>query len=108
MEKRYPMAVKLEVYITDGEQVGSVNYGYGFGGAPSDEDMKAILPKVKSALPPGFRLMNRGEAAMHFLREEKGYRGPNLHMSSEGNWHDPATDTSYSDLNDEPEEEVEY
>ena len=108
MSKRYPMNVSFNVYITDGTQVGSVNYGSGFGRLPTDEDMATIMEKVKGVLPDGFRLMNRAEATMHYLREEKGYRGPNMSISPDGEWFDPATDVSYSDLNDEPEDEEEY
>lgn len=105
--KRYPMGVTLSVYITDGQQVGSVNYGFGFGRAPTDEDMPAILEKVKAVLPEGFRLMNRAEAMMHYLREEKGYRGPNMIIPKDGEWHDPATDIDFTLLNNEPEDEDE-
>lgn len=105
MDKRYPMAVKLEVYITDGDQVGSVNYGFGFGRSPTDDDMLAVLDKVGGALPDGFRLMNRAEAMMHFLREERGYRGPNMVIPKDGEWHDPASDVDFASLNDEPEDE---
>lgn len=108
MDKRYPMSVKLEVYITDGDQVGSVNYGFGFGRAPSDEDMEKVLEKVARALPAGFRLMNRAEATMHYLREERGYRGPNMIIPKDGEWHDPATNVDFTDLNNEPEDEEEY
>ncbi|THK38139.1 hypothetical protein EHS39_11705 [Ensifer sp. MPMI2T] len=103
MAKRYPMGVTLSIYITDGEQVGSVNYGFGFGRAPTDEDMPAILEKVEAALPDGFRLMNRAESTMHYLREERGYRGPNMVIPRDGEWHDPASDVDFTHLNDEPE-----
>ncbi|MBX5010860.1 hypothetical protein HJB67_12935 [Rhizobium lentis] len=105
MEKQYPIAVKLEVYITDGDQIGSVNYCFGFGRPPSDEDMTTVLAKVKDALPDGFRLMNRAEATMHYLREERGYRGPNMVIPRDGEWHDPETDVDFSSLNNEPEDE---
>lgn len=102
--KRYPMQVNLEVYITDGENVGSVKYGFGFGRLPSDEEMGTVLQKTKSALPEGFRLMNRAEATMHYIREERGYRGPNMVIPKEGQWHDPESDESFTSLGDEPEE----
>lgn len=93
--KRYPMAVKLAVYITDGEQVGSVSYGFGFGSSPNDEDMVEVIEKVKNALPDGFRLMNRAEATMHYFREERGYRGPNMVIPTTGDWFDPSTDVDF-------------
>ncbi len=109
MQKQYPMGVKLEVYITDGDQVGSVNYGYGFGGVPSDEEMDAVLGQVKEALPNGFRLMNRAEATMHFMREECGYRGPDLAVPHDPDkaWHDPSTDVSISGTGSSVEDEDE-
>jgi hypothetical protein len=108
MHKQYPMAVQLNVYITDGEQVGSVNYGFPFGRYPTDETMGEVLDKVKSALPDGFRLMNRAESTMHYLREERGYRGPNMIIPRDGDWYDPDTDSDFTDLNNEPESDEEY
>jgi hypothetical protein len=110
MAKLYPVKNTVEVYITDGDQVGSVSYGMGMGRLPTDEEMPSILDKVKVMLPDGFRLMTRHEATMHFLREEKGYRGPNLAppaLADGDEWFDPATADGFSMLGDEPDDEDE-
>lgn len=106
MAVRYPVKAGLEIYITDGQQVGSVTYGMGLYQLPTEQDMPEILEKVTSALPPGFRLMSRHESMMHFLREERGYRGPNLALGAldAGDvWHDPETAETYSTIGDEPD-----
>lgn len=109
MNKQYPMAVNLDLYITDGAQTGAVKYGFGFARVPTDEDMTKVIEKVIEALPPGFRLMNRAEAMMQYLREEHGYRGPNMIIpkDKDGEWFDPAADVEFSRLNDEPEADEE-
>lgn len=105
LRQQYPVAVKLEVYITDGQQVGAATYVHGMGTIPDDEQMSRILENVAGQLPDGFRLMNRAEATMHYLREEKGYRGPNMVIPKmDGHkWHDPETDVDYADTNNEEE-----
>lgn len=100
---QFPITVKLEVHITDGEQVGSANYSHGHGSLPTEEEMSGILKKVVGALPAGFRLMNRAESSMHYLREERGYRGPNMVIPRSGQWHDPDADTDYAGLGSEPD-----
>lgn len=97
--KTYPIAVELKVYITDGRQVGSATYTHGMGRLPTEAEMPDVLQKVTASLPDGFRLMNRAEASMHYLREERGYRGPNLVVprGEDEVWHDPATDKDWSE-----------
>lgn len=104
----YPMTASLKIHITDGEQVGSVTYGGGHGKLYTESDMLKVLEEVKACLPDGFRLMNRAESTMFYLREEKGYRGPNMVIPKSGKWHDPEADVEWSDTANEPEEEDEY
>lgn len=103
---RYPIIVNIAVQITDGESTGHVSYGMPVGKLPTDADMPAILKAVGKALPPEFRLMNRAESTMQYLREERGYRGPNLiipKLDADEIWHDPATDVDWTDLGNQPE-----
>lgn len=106
--KLYPVEVQLKVHITDGDIVGSVNYGCGLHHLPTTEEMPGIIETVTAALPPGYRLMSRHESTMHFLREERAYRGPNLalpNLEDGKEWHDPAAANTFSALRDEPDEE---
>lgn len=105
--KKYPVTVVLQVHITDGKQVGSANYHHGWGNVPTDDEMPEILAKVVKQLPDGFRLMDRAESFMHYAREERGYRGPNMAIprGDDAEWHDPAADTDFSHTNDEPDYE---
>lgn len=98
--KFYPMMAKLEVHITDGKgSNGSATYQCPFNRLPTEEEMPKILEQVKGMLPDGYRLMTRHESFIHFLREEKGYHGPNniaLPALKDGDeWHDPETANVY-------------
>ena len=89
--KVYPVSIDVKVHVTDGDAVGSVTFGMGLHQLPSEGEMPAIIEKVLSALPDGFRLMNRAESTMYFLRDLKGYRGPNLvppRLDEGERWHD--------------------
>lgn len=108
--KVYPVSVDVKVHITDGEHVGSVTFGMGLHKLPTEETMPEILARVTEALPDGYRLMSRHESTMFFLRDQKGYSGPNLALGpmDEGEeWHDPSAEDTYSILGDEPELEDE-
>lgn len=92
-ETLYPMQVEMKLHITDGDTVGSVSYSFPVHRLPTGADMPRVLDEIGKALPDGYRLMTRHESLMHFLREEKGYRGPNIALPAldEGQeWHDPA------------------
>ncbi len=93
----------IKVYITDGDQVGTATYQHPIGKLPTDDEALEVLEKVLAALPEDFRLMNRAETMMHFLREEKGYRGSNMAIpkSKDAEWYDPETDVDFSDTNNE-------
>lgn len=111
MTTLYPISVDVKVHITDGKQVGVVTFTMGLHKLPTEANMPEVLEKVTAALPDGFRLMSRHESTMYFLREEKGYRGPNLALPSleEGEaWHDPSAENTFSDIGDEPECEDEF
>lgn len=104
--KVYPISVDVKVHITNGEDVGSVKFGMGLHKIPTEDTMPDVLAQVMKALPDGFRLMSRHESTMYFLRDQKGYRGPNLalgRMEEGQEWHDPSAENSFSDLGDEPE-----
>lgn len=112
MAKHYPIHVEIKVHITDGRgQDGEVNYGFAMNRLPKEEDMPKVLEKAMSVLPDGFRLMTRHESMMHYLRSEKGYRGPSLAMhdlDAGDQWYDPETASTYSDRffnNDDKDEE---
>jgi len=105
MRKLYPVQVDVNVHITNGEAEGKACFKLGVGRLPTDDDLPTILEKVIDQLPEGFRLMTRSESAMFYLRDERGYRGPNMVIprDKDATWFDPATDDDYSALNDEPE-----
>ncbi len=103
----YPIHVDIMFHITDGSQIGEVTYGHGMNKLPREDQMEEIIATVTQQLPPGFRLMDRAESGMYFMREKKGYRGPNLVIPKLGNWFDPSTDKDYTSLNDEPDLEDE-
>jgi len=111
MPKHYPLVNSIIVHITDGDTNGSVTYNFPYGRIPTEDEMPEALEKIKSVLPDGFRLMTRHESLIHFMREERGYRGPNnvalprLPVGDE--WHDPDTANVYmpSDEEDWPDEE---
>lgn len=108
--KIYPVSVDVKVHITDGDKVGAVTFGMGLHKLPTAESMPAVLEKVMGALPDGFRLMSRHESTMYFLREHKGYRGPNLalpRLTDGEEWHDPETADSFSSLGEESDEDEE-
>lgn len=100
MPIHYPIVTKIEVHITDGSGTdGSATYQVPFNRIPTDEDMPRIFDGITKQLPDGFRLMTRHESMMHFLRQEKGYRGPSLALNAldDGHeWHDPETANTYS------------
>lgn len=99
MAKLYPVKVDIHLYITDGEQVGDINYVMPFSRLPTEADMPGVIETASAALPPGFRLMSRHEASMHFMREERGYRGPDLALpalDAGDEWHDPEAAGGFS------------
>lgn len=76
---KYPVTIKIELHITDGDgSDGSMNYSHAWGTVPSDEDMATLITSLAGKAPDGYRLMTAQESAMHYLREEKGYQGPDL------------------------------
>lgn len=107
--KHYPLVAKLEIHITDGKGTdGSATYQCPFNRLPVEVDMPQILESIRKQLPEDFRLMTRHESMMHFLRQEKGYRGPTLALNAmdDGDeWHDPETQNVMSFTDDEDEEE---
>lgn len=108
MVKRYPVSVEVSVHITDGDTDGAAKFTLGANRLPTDADMPGIFEEVSKALPAGFRLMSRHESMMFFLRDVKGYRGPNLALPSLDpgeEWHDPETANTMTFNDDEQEEE---
>lgn len=107
--KHYPIVAKLEVHITDGKGTnGSATYQCPFNRVPTDDEMPEILESIKKMLPDDFRLMTRHESMMHFIRQDKGYRGPNLALDAlpDGDeWHDPETANTRMPNADEDEDE---
>lgn len=111
--KLYPMHGELKIHITDGEQVGEVSYSLPPSLLPTEEMMTEVMAKVLTALPPGFRFMDREESLNYWLREEKHYQGSRLAMpvKDEGQeWFDPELEhakgsTIYRDDRDEGDEE---
>lgn len=99
----YPIHVDIMFHITDGNRVGEVTYGHGMNKLPTEDQMADIMKIVLEQLPEGFRFMDRAESGMYFMREKKGYRGPNMIIPALGKWHDPATDKEYTSMNDEPD-----
>lgn len=104
----YPIVTTLAIHITDGNGTnGQITYQCPFNRLPTEDEMPGILAKAQGALPEGFRLMTRHESFIHFLREEKGYRGPNniaMGVFDPGDrWHDPKTENVYM-----PSDEDEY
>ena len=109
MPKLFPVNIDVNVHITDGDVTGSARYGFALNKLPTEEDMPRIMEEVMEKLPDGFRLMTRHESMMHFLREEKGYRGPSLALTvldAGEEWHDPETANTMS-YSDELEEDAE-
>lgn len=105
MVKVFPIQLEMKAHITDGDGVsGSISYAFPLHHLPTEADLAAAMESVAKAIPPDFRLMSRHESTMHFLREEKGYRGPNLALSAMPageEWHDPASaDTWARDAGD--------
>lgn len=101
--KLYPIECDLKFHITDGVTVGSVTYGHGVHRLPTEDQMADSIAKIMPMLPEGFRLMSRQESTMYFLREKRGYRGPLLafgKMDEGEEWHDPATENTFSTLFD--------
>lgn len=111
MAKLFPMTVTLRFHITDGENNGEASYSLGLVQGVTDEAIERAAEEVKKILPDGFRLMTRHESMMHYLRTERGYRGPNnlaMPAIKEGDeWHDPETANVYmpSDEDDYPDED---
>lgn len=111
--KLYPMHGELKIHITDGEQVGEVSYSLPPHMLPTEEGMTEVLARVQTALPEGFRLMDREESLNYWLRETKHYQGSRLALppKPEGQeWYDPALEradgsTIYRDDRDEGDEE---
>lgn len=106
--KLYPVEISLKVHITDGETIGSADYAVGLHRLPTEEMMHNILAEVCGVLPDGFRLMSRQESTMYFLRQRKGYRGPALSfgkMDEGEEWHDPASENTFSTLFDDDGED---
>lgn len=108
----YPLVTKLVIHITNGQgSNGSVTFQCPFNRLPTEDEMPKILEEVKGALPEGYRLMTRHESFIHYLREERGYRGPNniamLRLKEGDTWHDPTTADVYmpSDEDEHPLEE---
>lgn len=102
--KLYPVNIDVKVHITNGVADGAATFGMWLHKLPTEQDMPDILAKVMQALPEGFRLMSRHESMMYFLREQKGYRGPNLalpDLEAGEEWHDPETAHTYSSLGDD-------
>lgn len=99
MAKLYPIHVNINLHITDGDSDGAVNYGFAMGRLPTEEDMGKVIEECMTALPSGFRLMTRHESLIYYLRQEKGYRGPNnvaMPGIKDGDeWHDPSTANCY-------------
>lgn len=97
--KQYPLHINILFHITDGDSNGAVTFGFPMNRLPSDDDMTAVLEKVQAVLPDGFRLMTRHESMIYYLREEKGYAGPNniaLPSMKDGDeWFNPNSSTGY-------------
>ena len=108
----YPLVCKLHIHITNGYgSNGSVTYQCPFNRLPTEDEMPKILEEVKGALPDRYRLMTRHESFMYYIREEKGYRGPNnIAMGSfdKGDeWYDPATANVYMPSGEDDYEDYE-
>lgn len=109
MPRLYPISVAIRVHVTDGKLHGTAEYICPLNRLPTDEDMPEILKQVTDAMP-GFRLMSRHESMMHFLREDKHYRGPTLaldNLADGEEWHDPETANTYAYSDDGSEEDEE-
>lgn len=110
MATLFPVSVDIHVHITDGQVDGSAKYNFGLNRLPSAADMPEVFSKIQSALPDGFRLMTRHESLMYFLRNEKGYRGPDIALPAieKGDeWHDPETANTMSFRDQFPDEDEE-
>lgn len=98
--KLYPVMVSVNVQITDGKGTdGTATYMCPLNTLPTEETMPGIIEAVFNQLPPDFRLMTRHESMMHFLRNEKGYRGPTMappKLDAGTEWHDPETENVMS------------
>jgi hypothetical protein len=99
----YPMHVEIKFHITNGSNTGIATYGHGMQKLPTEDQMAKIMAKLHGSLPDGYRFMDRAESTMLYMREERGYRGPNMVVPNIGVWYDPETDKDYSPLGDEPD-----
>lgn len=105
MPKMYPLSIDVNVHITNGDAEGKACFRFGVGRLPTDDDVPAILENVLGQLPDGFRLMTRSESAMFYLRDARGYRGPNMVIprAKDAPWFDPSTDDDFPPIHDEAE-----
>jgi hypothetical protein len=110
MAKLFPISVEIKFHVTNGETNGAATVGFSLGKLPTEEKMPAIIENLMKQLPDGFRLMSRHESMMYFLRQEKGYHGPNMALPAldpGDEWHDPATANTMSFDNDDEDEDEE-
>lgn len=62
MKIQGPIAVSIEVSITDGKRAGVATIGLGKGHYPTDADMREAVAKFeRESMPEGFRLMTKRE-----------------------------------------------
>ena len=93
MSKLYPMTVKIEMAITDGEQRGSVTYDLPPERVPTDGDTEKAMAEVLDVIPDGFRVMTRHEHFMSRVMDKFG-QSPRLSlpkMDAGDEWHNPDT-----------------
>jgi hypothetical protein len=78
-----PTTMTMEIWITDGKNIGKVVYELPAGRCPTQDVVKEIIEKVKRRFPEGYRICDHHEFAKALLFEKTGQR---LGVSGENKW----------------------
>ena len=81
---RFPVAIDIKIYITDGKSHGIATYSAPIFKAVSDEEIQKAIDSTTINLPDGYRLMDRKEAWNFALTREAVIKGYAIPVAKEG------------------------